>query len=435
MTDPFPPDADASDPAASRAEDALRAALAARASEVDFDVLDPAELALRARARDAGTASEVVQLRRRRGGWLTAVAALVVLVLAVPLGLLLTRTSSSTSTTSAAAGAAPMAAGGADTAAEKTGGLGDSGYQASSAATTGAGGQTGLSAAGGLPAPAPGYRYESFLDVVIQVPESWGYAEALVSDWCNFEHNYVKPSGPFMALPARRAVAANTCPGEIPEAMEVEHLEWGEASHLRPAGEKTVNGWVYSSRVVGGALITYVHRPGLNAGVLATAVQVSADHNGCPIVAPAGERPTAVTLPGLPTSGVLCRYADQPYPIGITGPPQPWAAGLLASSALDAAAASALLKQIESDEVVPGKIPDPNCGGLTPGAPPSLVARFSAGGVTKEVWLSGGCGVPTFDDGTLIRRAAPAACAGVFATVPPLARGTWSPAVQGVCKP
>ena len=38
--------------------------------------------------------------------------------------------------------------------------------------------------ASGLTDPAPGFRWESYRDVVVQVPQSWGYGVAPGPDWC-----------------------------------------------------------------------------------------------------------------------------------------------------------------------------------------------------------------------------------------------------------
>jgi len=427
--------------ASGRAVDALRAALAARAAGVDVAPLDPAEFVLRARvladSSAGGSATEAnldagsadvdapvdLAVRRRRRPMLAALAALVVLVLGVPLGMVLQRTSSGPTIGAARAQPATVASAGSEVpstwAAE--GGPAD---------TKAAGAGTGTSA-GGDPAPAPlrdGYRYESFLDVVIQVPASWGYAVAVGGDWCaSGERRYTKAASPFVALdPMEWGQAAILCAGGVPDAMQAEHVEWARASASDVAGERTVNGWAYTSRVVGSALITYVHRPGVDAGVLASAVEVAVDHNGCPVVAPGGTasaRPSPVTPAGAPTSGVLCEYLDQPEG---SGP------NLVTSTALDAAAASALLARIEAGTEVAGKLPDADCV-PTPDATPAVVARFAVGGVVREIWLSGGCGVPTFDDGATVRRATRLGCTSIYA--PPLARGSWNAAVAAVCKP
>jgi hypothetical protein len=428
--------------ASGREADALRAALTARASELDFAPLDPAELALRARVIEGasgvgggsagsgpsesgpsesgargGAAHDELAGRRRRP-LVLAVAAMVVLVLAVPLGMqVLLRMGSATATSASRAEPAPAAA------APAGGESGQFGGAASGPAADGAE-DAGVKASASLPPLAVGYRYESFLDVVLQVPDSWGYAVAVQSDWCASDGaRYAKPTGPFVALdPMEQAVAAILCPGDVPDAMQSQHVEWVRATASTVDAERTANGWVYTSRVVGSALVTYVHRPGVDAGVLASAVQVAVDHNGCPVAAPGGARRGPVTLPGTPTSGVLCEYLDQPEVVGPS---------LVTSRPLDAAAASALSARIEAGTVVAGKLPDAGCL-ATPDATPAVVARFAAGGVVKEIWLSGGCGVPTFDDGALVRQATRPACTGIY--TPPLARGSWNATVAAVCK-
>lgn len=424
--------------------DALRAALSAHASAVEFAPMDPAELRLRAGIRDAavgGTGAQsaardadsgvlgasgallspeddaepggkVIPLRPKRR-WFPALAAAVALVIAVPQGVIVLQrlASGPMGYASAASGAAAGNEG-------ATRAAGPVAPSPASRQDAGAGAQGPASA---LPA---GYRYESFLDVRVVVPTSWGYGVAVGADWCARGRLSAKASGPFVALdPMEQGVDLILCDGDIPEADQTEHLEWKRATASSIGGERTANGWVYSSAVVGSALITYVHRPGVDAGVLASAVQVDVDHNGCSVAAPAGLRPTGPST-AAPTSAVLCEYLDQP---DVSGAPS-----LVTSKALDASAAAALLDDIEAGEVVAGKLPDASCM-ATPDATPAVVIKLSSAAGIREVWLSGGCGVPTFDDGAVVRRATRAACASMYE--PPLARGAWSSASAVVCQP
>lgn len=364
---PQPPD---------RAEDAFRAAFAQRARH-DFVPLDPALLS----APDARpTASAPPRAR-----WPWAVAAVLVVALALPVTTWLRTLAAPPQTTAAA--------------------------PASSAS---------------FPAPAAGFRYASMLDAVVQVPQSWGYAPALQSDWC--VEGKPAASGPFVDVaPLGRAVRAIGCP-PVPAALQTLHLTWGRAADAVVATDAP--GWGVTSRIVGRTRLSVVHTPadaGLAEQILASARAVEADHLGCPTTSPVQGDPVGVRRPtsaltlasmGVPTAAVVCLYDRLVEP----GP------HLLGSRRLDAAAAAALAASMTGEPVlrsVPAVdttvcLPDDAAsqGGLA-------TVRFATPAGDADVWvrLAGCRGGVFLDDGASVRSASRASCAPLFGDA--VRRWTW----------
>nr|NLI51041.1 hypothetical protein [Propionibacterium sp.] len=275
--------------------------------------------------------------------------------------------------------------------------------------------------------PPAGFRYESFLDVVVAVPATWGYAQAPGSDWCAADSTEdPPPAGPYVTLNPNRPVRAILCPGAVPEHLQQTHLEWRRAEPGDVDGAVTHNGWGYTSRRVGAALVTVVHRPGDDVAgtILASARRVGVDHHGCAATGPTVARPEAAAS-GAETAvaeAVLCQYDD------LTATPN-----LVTSTRLTAAAASGLAAAIAASPTAAGAAVEPDClpddRDVT-----RVVVRLGGAGTSREVWLTlGGCRVPTFDDGTTYRTPTRAACTGVLA--PPLARWVWSASSRGPCGP
>lgn len=323
MSDPFRPDAVGPDPQGSGGDaageladfgleaDAFRTALAGHATDVGFRELDPSVLRMLAevRAKQRGTAAAddlslltvapvsnafvegisdaplgsiaapavvapvepsdvlagegraaVTPLRGRRRpvlAWLAAAAAVLV---AVPLGavviLPMFRAGSAmpVSSMAAAGGGEPAsarqsaagAAAGATPAANETASTDQN--QSSPASTTAAASATRTVKLGG---------------VSVDVPATWTTGTALGSDWCAYS---TWPKEPFVGAESMaRPTASVKCSGSIPGDRQVEHLEWAPAAGLK-AGSVTRNGWVYTTRIVAKVALTYVHRPGVDAG-------------------------------------------------------------------------------------------------------------------------------------------------------------------------
>ncbi len=442
-----------------RAEQALRVALDRGAAGADFAPLDPAELALRARIRGAATPDAAGPARatpddplpdapaaasaagpragahraggrraggRRRRDPRPLLAAAVVIALAVPAGWwalarsggpVFSAGAGAAKDGSAAGSTAGRAADAAPVVPEAPGAPEQQGQQGPGASGTPSG-----------DAPA-GFRYESFLDVVVAVPASWGYAQAPGSDWCADTGTPAPPPAtPYVTLNPNRAVLAILCPGAVPEHLQQTHLEWRRAASGDVDGDVTRNGWVYASRVVGAAFVTVVHRAGEDVdAILSSARRVAVDHHGCATTAPSSTaRPAAAPAASeagvAVTEAVLCQYDD------LTASPD-----LVTSTRLTGAAASELAAAIAASPVAPGVAVEPECIADDRDVT-RVVVRLGGAGASREVWLTlGGCRVPTFDDGTTYRTPTRAACTA--ALTPPLARWVWSAASRGPCGP
>lgn len=399
----------------------------------EFAPLDPADLALQARIRrraapdvpvspDAPDAPDAAgpgapvprRLAGRRRPLRALLVAAAVVVVAAPVGWLALGRSFSGPVLSAA----PAAPADADAAegAGKADGAAAGGQQAPRTSAS----------ASGFGAPPAGHRWESFLDVVVAVPEAWGYAQAPGSDWCAAGGPTPAPlPAPYVTLNPNRPVLAIGCLGDIPEDRQQTHLEWRRAASGDGDGDVTRNGWVYSSRRVGSALVTVVHRPGDDAGaILASARQVAVTHHGCAVTGPPLSARPAPAASGMPAGGitaVLCQYDDP------TESPN-----LVTSTRLTGAAASGLAAAIaDSPAAGPALGPDclPSDRDVT-----RVVVRLDGAGASREVWLTlGGCRVPSLDDGVVTRTPTRAACTAVF--TPPLARWVWDASSARLCGP
>lgn len=271
---------------------------------------------------------------------------------------------------------------------------------------------------GGLPEPVAGQRWESMLDAVVQVPQAWGYGFAPDNPWpwCmgGRTPGGTVPTAPYVGLsPLGMAVPAIGCPQSgIPEAMQVEHLEWTPARPDTPTEERTINGWVYSSKVVGSARLTYVHRPDADAqSILGTTRVVTTNPLGCPVTVPGGAseaaRPTPARLSGEASGAVICQYYGLDH-----GP------NLVASTRVDGAAALGLLTAIEGSPVVgaPRFQPASQCA---PGIRDRtrVLLRFESGEARRDAWLTfGGCRLPDIDDGATYRVPTRDACRATAVT-------------------
>lgn len=276
-----------------------------------------------------------------------------------------------------------------------------------------------------LASPASGMRWVSMLDVAVQVPAEWGYGVALDSSWCADRGDEASPTPvsrrPFVALHSfARAVPAILCATPRPPgSLQAEHVEWAFRASGQADGDVAHDGWVYTSRAVGSAYVTYVHRPGSAAGrILDTARVVSIDPNGCPVSAAGGldARPAVVALPAAPTGGVVCQYG-----LPATGP------NLLGSRSLSAVEASGLLAAVTAAPTLPGPAEEgPNACLSGPDDPTTrVVARLDGPGGGGQVWLTvGACRLATLDDGGGYRRATPEACRALL--TPPAAWYGWS---------
>ena len=258
-----------------REQAAFRAALRNDLAGEGFAPFDPADV-VPARPRRSGPA---------RWAWAGAAAALLTVVVAGALLVSVLRTNGEGSMTALPAGAK---------------------------AESDASGEVAPPVAGAtLAEPAPGFRWESYRNVVVQVPLTWGYARRPQADWCG-EPTRDFATKPFVDLSRGRVLLSDIlCTGEFPASRQGMHLSF------LPVGEQpdvpAVGGWTYSSRVVGEAglwLLAPPEEQELANVVLESAVVVTADHNGCGVEYP---RTTVVDLHDHLNSEVtVCLYDRLP---------------------------------------------------------------------------------------------------------------------------
>nr|WP_300142224.1 hypothetical protein [Propionicimonas sp.] len=138
-------------------------------------------------------------------------------------------------------------------------------------------------------APAAGYRWESYRDVAVQVPDDWGYASAPRSDYCLMK---TFPDEPYVDL-ARGAepVRAIACAEPLADDDQAVHLSFSPADGEEPWSAPS-EVWRQYTRELGEARITVTaqaDQAGLAEEILDSAIVTpdGADPNGCPVTYPA----------------------------------------------------------------------------------------------------------------------------------------------------
>ncbi|MBL7495605.1 hypothetical protein I6A84_35435 [Frankia sp. CNm7] len=279
-----------------------------------------------------------------------------------------------------------------------------------------------------LPAPAPQWRLESFLDAVVEVPASWGYAPAPASDWCAAteqprvfpEQPYVNTRGPgapvlMIACPPTGA-APDLHGGDVPREHWAPHV-WFAATPAAggveevPDGRVSTEGWTRLVRTVGSAkvfVLTDDAHLGEAERIIASARQSAVDQHGCAASSPiqAGRfvsPPAPFDLARLDTvdSVAVCHY-DLSRPVGTPG--------LLASHELGGAGATALLAAIQAAPVGGGPDTPDTCVTERWGDT-GIVLRLTADGSSREAYVYyDWCFGNGIDDGTTRRALTPENC-------------------------
>lgn len=264
-----------------REERAFAEALHASVPVESFRPLDPE--AIRAAARPAEST--------RRRGWLKGLAAAAAIVAAVGIGAALLPRLAGSSGASAAASTA------------------SDGYAAGGAAPEAApADKSGQTVTTGDAASTPGFRWESYRNVQVEVPESWGYASAPRSDFCIAE---TFPREPYVDVNrGGEAVAAIGCGESLRDDQQALHLSFTAADSAAPWAAPSRK-WKQHTRILGEARITVVATAadtGLADQILSSAMIVpnAKSPAGCPVQQPAVP---AVELAGLDASELtVCQY-------------------------------------------------------------------------------------------------------------------------------
>ena len=155
------------------------------------------------------------------------------------------------------------------------------------------------------PEPLAGFRWESYRDVVVQVPQDWGYGFAPTSAWCLSED---WPEVPYVDLGrGSQAVPAILCEGVMPADRLRPHLVFSAPDAI--PSESLPDGWSYHTRTLGSVALTVLTDDAgadLARQILDSAVQQPVDNNGCPATVPIGEEGALDPVTGAPLA--VCLY-------------------------------------------------------------------------------------------------------------------------------
>ncbi|MEV6282853.1 hypothetical protein [Kribbella sp. NPDC051770] len=269
----------------------------------------------------------------------------------------------------------------------------------------------------------PGWRWEAYRSVQVQVPDSWEQSLwAGLKTPCKLDQ--VEPK-PIVRRPGG-AVLAMLEPCLDPTAPQ-QHVAPSVAfAGDRPGVVRYADGWTKETRQVGEQLITVTTSDdALRDRIFSTAaVVVDADGNGCdpesPIARNAVLRPPAQG--GLETVGVVesvsvCRYASfrGPKPLSDTAP---YDLGMEASSRLTGPVAERLVRDLVAAPTGTGPtVTNPRICGSDPGGELVILRVDGSAHDQDVVYRHAGCKHNGTDDGTTLRQATPATAKAIFVGV------------------
>jgi len=271
---------------------------------------------------------------------------------------------------------------------------------------------------GQLPLPDAGWRYESFLDVVVQVPDSWGYGASPGSDWCVSadEGQGPYPTEPYVATNGAGGAAYDIgCSNmgdpdplgmEAPERLWTTHLSLGRPMGSSvPDGTTELHGWTRIIATVGHARFTILADQAHLAEahqIVDSARIVKTDHHGCDTTSPMQDglfphppQPFDLTSIGSVDEMAVCQYAFH----GPQG--EPW---LIASRLLVGPDANAELGAVQGATVGSGPNTPETCSHDS-GPDTAVVLRLNPLTEPHDVYVYyDSCVHNGFDDGTNVRQ-------------------------------
>ncbi|ONI66871.1 hypothetical protein BWI15_27160 [Kribbella sp. ALI-6-A] len=178
----------------------------------------------------------------------------------------------------------------------------------------------------------PGWRWESYRTVKVQVPDSWqdsAYSHLWTCGEPKGQSNGISKA-PLVGRPYRGPVMMIDCGPVSPLAERVPHL-WFGGPNVQPGITTFDHGWASEVRVVDGVTLTvFGDDAALRRRILDSAEPISGttDPNGCAIARPAvladGQRPTG---PGLSAIGEVSSIRVCAYSYGTAGEPSTFQAG------------------------------------------------------------------------------------------------------------
>ena len=281
-----------------------------------------------------------------------------------------------------------------------------------------------------LPPPDPGWRYESYRDVVVQVPDSWGYASSPGSDWCaatGQDSGTRFPSQPYvdtnngfggvLAIGCSNMADPDPLGMQAPEQYWATHLSLGspyDPANSVPDGDTEYDGWTRIVATVGHARFTLLaDEPHLAVAhrIVDSARVVELDHNGCDATSPiqAGLFPRPQHAFDLGTIGrvdaiAVCQYSPR-TPAG-----EP---GLIASRLLTGTDANAELGALHVAKFGGGPDTPNTCLHSEPPDTAIVLRLYPGSGRDAYVYYDS-CVHNGFDDGTNVRELSEDGCAPLW---------------------
>ncbi|MDQ3738708.1 MAG: hypothetical protein M3337_06025 [Actinomycetota bacterium] len=274
--------------------------------------------------------------------------------------------------------------------------------------------------------PRRGWRYESYHDVVVEVPEAWDYDRSPSMAWCIKPKGlpavpYVDTARPYDVVPGIgcRGFEGPEDPQDlsgvgVPRRYWTTHVSF--AAPAGPDGTAADGTWTRTVETVGATQITVLaerRHAATAAAILDSARRVSTDHNGCDASSPIQEGDFARPSTGFDVASVatvdsisVCQY-DLGRNEGV--------AGLIGSRRITGDDASNMLGAIKEAPVGGGPDEPENCSADLYGDT-AVVLRLHHGGTPDDMhvyyeWCFGN----GFDDGTNVRRLTQANCIPLFA--------------------
>jgi hypothetical protein len=259
-----------------------------------------------------------------------------------------------------------------------------------------------------------GWRWESYANVMVAVPDSWGYAPAPGGSWCA-SRSPVRRAGPGYVdsrSPFGGEVAIG-CGGTPPVGLTRPHLSFLETRSELPVPL----GWKRDFRTVAGTRVTVTiddNHEELAERILATAHVVRRDQNGCtpssPLQDPLAGRPAPAfdvsTLDDVDSIAV-CQY-------GLGDPRAQLAPGLIASQLLTGERADAELAALQAASTVGGPNRAHSCGADERGDT-GIALLLNTGETTHEMYaIYESCSANGIDDGTNVRELTRGNCRPLF---------------------
>ena len=271
---------------------------------------------------------------------------------------------------------------------------------------------------GDLPQPDEGWRYESFGDVVVQVPDSWIHDKAPGRDWCAGGGQGPFPRKPYVDVTGEFVIelgidCGSSDPGSrelaepTPERLWTTHLTFQRASEglaPEPQAVTTYDGWTKIVATVGHThFIVLADQEHLaDAHRIADSAQVVAvDHNGCDATSPIrnGFYPRPPQPFDLDSVGSVDEIAVCQY--GFYSPEgEP---GLVASRLLTGPEANAELGALQGTTIGSGPNAPDACADRRPDT--AVVLRLDPRTEPHDIYVYyESCMHNGFDDGTNVRQ-------------------------------